>query len=108
MDTYDTWEMFLEDQHDRREFDNWLTEVEYEPTPLPEPPPTPKSLTCPDCHKRLETYQITVRGKMVTEGTCWTAGCTLHSTTRSLSFWTADDETERDIYRAMNRKAVAS
>ena len=107
MTTFDTYEFFLEDAHDGRngEYEQWLQMVEenWQPTPLPDPPPT-----CPDCGKPLETYQITVRGKVVTEGTCRTAGCLLNDVTRSADFWTNADEAERDTYRAMNRKAVSA
>lgn len=110
MDTYD---LYCEIAHDG----DYSADTEYTPVWLPEPRNTEleawldmvaaQGVTCPDCGQPLALYVQTGR-KPAVIGSCWTAGCTLHSTTRSLSFWTADDETERDIYRAMNRKAVAS
>jgi len=113
MTTYDTYELWLEDTHDRREHDDWLTEVEYTSTPLPEPPPTPQPITvCRDCGETMHVYnQSCVRGKPpVRLAECKNVNCDLLDVTLSARKWSTITESELDAYRAVVRglKAVAS
>lgn len=66
-----------------------------------------QGLTCPDCGEPLDMHVQTGRKPSV-QASCWTPGCLLNDVTRSLDFWTREDEAERDVYRAMNRKAVSA